>query len=346
MTARQISNLIRNLDSTKATGPDGIPVVVLKHLSPELSPILAKLFNRCLKLKCFPSIWKSSSVCPVFKNNGEKSSPSQYRPISLLSVISKLFEALINDKIIDHLERNNLLSDIQYGFRSSRSTADVLTVITHRISRAMAEGHHSRVAALDISKAFDKVWHKGLLLKLSSYGISGRLLAVIGSFLSGRSLRVVINGQSSQAHLINAGVTQGSILGPTLFLLYINDLPKHIINSLVDIYADDTTVYKNISTDVDDRKVASDLSSDLKQIIQWGKDWFVTFNPSKTKLITFNHKRGGHPFHTVYMDNSALDEAPCLDKLLGLKLTPDLKWNSYILSVGKETGKMVGSFFT
>ena len=345
VTASLISKLITELDSTKATGPDGIPVVVLKHLNPELSPILAKLFNRCLKEKCFPSVWKTSAVCPVFKNAGEKSNPAQYRPISLLSVISKLFESVINKRILDHLNRNNLLSDVQYGFRSARSTADVLTVITHRISEAMAMGNHSRVIALDISKAFDKVWHKGLLLKLSSYGISGKVLAVIKSFLSGRSLRVVVNGQSSHAHSINAGVPQGSILGPTLFLLFINDLPKHIINSLVDIYADDTTLYRCTSTDVDDVKAASDLSSDLEQIVQWGKDWFVTFNASKTKLVTFHHKKNDPSFNLVHMDSSFLEEAPCLERLLGLKLTPDLKWNSYILSVAMETGKMVGSFF-
>ena len=168
VSAGQISKLIKELDSTKATGPDSIPVVVLKHLSPELSPILAKLFNRCLKEKCFPTSWKTSAVCPVFKNAGDKSAPSQYRPISLLSIISKLFESVINKGVIDHLVKNNLLSDVQYGFRSSRSTADVLTVITHRISEAMAKGNHTRVVALDISKAFDKVWHKGLLHKQSS----------------------------------------------------------------------------------------------------------------------------------------------------------------------------------
>ena len=345
VTAGQIAELIKDLDSSKATGPDDIPVVVLKHLSPELSPILAKLFNRCLKEKCFPSAWKTSAVCPVFKNAGEKSNPSQYRPISLLSVISKLFESVINKRILDHLEANNLLSDVQYGFRSLRSTADVLTVITHRISEAMVGGNLAKMVALDISKAFDKVWHKGLLTKLSSYGISGKVLSVIKSFLSGRSLQVVINGQSSQAHSINAGVPQGSILGPTLFLLFINDLPNHILNSLVNIYADDTSLYRCTSSDVDDHTAAADLSSDLEQVVQWGKDWFVTFNASKTKLVTFHHKKGSPSFCPIQMDNSVLEEAPCFERFLGLKLTPDLKWNSYILSVAKEAGKMVGSFF-
>ena len=158
-------------------------------------------------------------------------------------------------------------------------------------------------------------------------------------------MRVVVNGQSCHARSINAGVAQGSILGPTLFLLFINDLPKHIINSLVDIYADDTTLYRCTSTDVDDVKAASDLSSDLEQIVQWGKDWFVTFNASKTKLVTFHHKKNDPSFNPVHMDSSFLEEAPCLERLLGLKLTPDLKWNSYIQSVAMETGRMVGSFF-
>ena len=251
--AKDIAKSIQNLDSSKATGPDGIPVVVLKKLCPEISPILAKLFNKCLKEECFPMSWKLSHVCPVFKNSGESSSPSQYRPISLLSVISKLFEAAINTAVLGHLAKNNLLSDQQYGFRPRRSTADILTVISHRISEALDRGFDTRVIALDISKAFDKVWHKGLLHKISSYGISGKVFAIIRSFLSDRSLRVVINGQSSDAYSINAGVPQGSLLGPTLFLLYINDLPKWIIRSMVDIYADDTTDYGCTSADVDHR---------------------------------------------------------------------------------------------
>ena len=345
VSAGQVASLIKELDATKATGPDNIPVVVLKHLSPELSPILAKLFNRCLKERCFPTSWKTSAVCPVFKNAGEKSAPSQYRPISLLSIISKLFECVINKRVLDHLVKNNLLSDVQYGFRSSRSTADVLTVLTHRISEAIAKGNHTRVIALDISKAFDKVWHKGLLHKLSSYGICGNLHAVIKSFLSGRSLKVVINGQSSEAHSINAGVPQGSILGPTLFLLFINDLPDHIIESLVDIYADDSTLYQSTSSDADDSTVAKGLSSDLEHVVQWGKRWLVSFNAPKTKLASFHHKRNNPSFSPIHMDNSTLKEAPCIERLLGLKLTPDLRWNSYILSVVKEASKMVGSFF-
>ena len=137
VTVKDVSKIIKNLQTGKATGPDNIPVVVLKRISPELSPILAKLFNRCIRAGCFPTSWKFSVVCPVYKNSGDRQSPSQYRPISLLCIISKIFESIINQQIMIHLSKTNLLSDVQYGFRSARSTADVLTVITGRISGAL-----------------------------------------------------------------------------------------------------------------------------------------------------------------------------------------------------------------
>ena len=268
ITVREVRSFISALSVDKATGPDEIPIIVLKNTAPELAPILAKLFNRCISEGCFPTSWKLSSVCPVFKNSGVRTDPNKYRPVSLLSVISKLFEAVINLHLKSHLEKNGLLTDFQYGFRSSRSTADVLTVITDRISKCLDKSLDSRAIALDISKAFDKVWHRGLLCKIKSYGISGRLYDIIASFLRGRSMRVVIDGQSSDTHSLNAGVLQGSVLGPTLFHMLINDLPDQNIKSLIDIFADDTTVYRSVGLRYSQTQLASDLSSDLANIVE------------------------------------------------------------------------------
>ena len=192
----------------------------------------------CLKESCFPDCWKVSLVFPVFKNLGERSTAKNYCLVSLFSVVSKVFEKLVNNSIVDHLEKCGLFSDFQYGFRSSRSTTDLLTVVSDRIARAFNRSGPTQDVALDISKAFDRVWHAGLPHKLRSYGISGQVFGLISSFLSKRWLWVVLDGKSSQEYQVNDGVLQGSILSPRLFLLYINDLPDDVICDIA-IYADD-----------------------------------------------------------------------------------------------------------
>ena len=181
VTPKMVKKVITNLDSSKASGPDCIPVVVLKNCESELSYILAKLFNMCLKESCFPDYWKVSSVVNVFKNVGERSTAKNYCSVSLLSVVSKV----VNNRIVDHLENCGLFSDFQYGFGSSQSTADLLTVVSDRTARAFNRSGATRAVALDISKAFDRVWHAGLLHKLKSYGIYLALFllfSAIGSF--------------------------------------------------------------------------------------------------------------------------------------------------------------------
>ena len=202
-------------------------------------------------------------MVPVFKNVGERSTAKNYRPVSLLSVVSKVFEKLVNNRIVDRLEKCGLFSDFQYGFRSSRSTADLLTVVSDRIARAFNRSGTTRAVALDISKAFDRVWHAGLLHKLKSYGISGQILGLVLLFL------IIGDGKSSQEYPVNAGVPQGSILGPTLFLLYINDLPDDVICNIA-IYADDTTLYSKCNQAPDlwqQLELASELESDLRDTV-------------------------------------------------------------------------------
>ena len=199
-------------------------------------------------------------------------------------MVSKVLEKLVSNRIVDHVGKCGLFSDFQYGFRSSRSTADLLAVVCDRIARAFNRSGATRVVALDISKAFDRVWHAGLLHKFKSYGISGQIFVFISSFLSNRRLRVVLDGKSSQEYPVNAGVPQGSILGPTFFLLYINDLPDDVICNIA-IYADDTTLYCKCDQAFDllqQLELASELESDLRNAVDWGKKWLVDFNVWET----------------------------------------------------------------
>ena len=206
VTPKMVKKVITNFDLSKAFGPTCIPVVVLKNCESELSYILAQLLNKCLKESCFPDCWKVSSVVPVFKYVGEKSTAKNYHPVSLLSVVSKVFENIVNNRAVDHLEKCGIFSHFQYGFRSSRSTADLLTVIPDTIARAFNRSGPTWAVALDISRAFDRVWHAGLLHKLKSYRISGQILGHISPFLSHRRLQVVLVGQSSQEYPVNAAV--------------------------------------------------------------------------------------------------------------------------------------------
>ena len=229
-------------------------------------------------------------MVPVFKNVGERSTAGSYRPVTLLSVVSKVFEKLVNNRIVDHLEKCGLFSDFQFGFRSSQSTADLLAVVSDRIARTFNRSGATRAVALDISKAFYSVWLAGLLHKLKSYGISGQIFSLTFSFLSNRRLRVVLDGKSSKEYSVNAGVPQGSILGPTLFLLYINDLPDDVICDIA-IYADDTTLYSRCdwASDLWEQfELASELESDLRDMVDWGKKWLADFNAGKTQLVSFD----------------------------------------------------------
>ena len=345
ITPEMVADVIKFLDSSKATGPDEIPVIVLQKCSPELSPILCRLFRKCIEESCCPSCWKQASVVPVFKNSGERSDPRNYRPISLLSIISKVFESLINSALTRHLESLHLFSDHQYGFRSGRSSADALTVLSERVYRSLNACGETRAIALDISKAFDEVWHRGLLHKLKSYGISGTLLDLIRSFLTGRSIKVVLDGHSSIFYPINSGVPQGSVIGPTLFLIFINDLPDCILSKLA-IYADDTTLYSSLdkTKDLFDKvEMAAELEDDLRTVVEWGQKWLVTFNASKTKLLSINRFR--EPvLPSVLMNGSTLTESSHI-RLLGLTLSQNFTWNSYIESIAKSAAMKVGSFF-
>ena len=201
----------------------------------------------------------------------------------------------------------------------------------------------TQAVALDISKAFDRVWHAGLLHKLKSYGISGQIFGLISSFLSNRWLWVALDGKSSQEYPVNAGVPQGSILGPTLFLLYINDLPDDVICNIA-IYSDDTTLYSKCDQASDlwqQLELASELESNLRDTVDWGRKWLVNFNAGKSQLVLFDWSKNTGAID-VKMDGSVLEEKTSF-KMLGLTFSSKLDWGSYIVSVAKTSSKKIGA---
>ena len=215
--------------------------------------------------------------------------------------------------------------------------------MSDRIARAFNSSGATRAVALDISKAFDRVWHAGLLHKLKSYGISGQVFGLISSFLSNRWLRVVLDGKSSQEYPVNVGVPQGSILGPTLSLLYINDLPDDAICNIA-IYADDTTLYSKCDQASDlwqQLELVSELESDLRDTVNWGRNWLVDFNAGKTQLVSFDWSKNTGAIH-VKMDGSVLEEKTSF-KMLGLTFSSKLDWGSYIVSFAKTASKKIGA---
>ena len=252
----------------------------------------------------------------------------------------KVFEKLVNNRIVDHLEKCGLFSDFQYNFRSSRSTADLLTVVPDRIARDFNRSGATRAVALDRSKAFDRVWHAGLLHKRELYRVSGQIFGLISSFISNRKLRVVLDEKSSQENPVNAGVPQGLIPGPTLFLLYINDLPDVIYN--IAIYPEDNNFYSKCHQASDlwqQLKLASELESDLWDTVDWDGKWLVDFNAGKTQLVSFNWSNNTGAID-VKMNRSILEEKSSF-KILGLTFSSKLDWSSYIISIAKTASKNI-----
>ena len=203
-------------------------------------------------------------------------------------MVSKVFEKLVNDRLVHHLEKCGLFSHSQYGFRSFRSTAELLTVVSDRIARTFNRSRATQAVALDISKAFDRVW--SCWSSSQTYGISGQICGLVSSFLSNRRFRVIPDGTSSQKYLVNVRIPQDSILGPTLFLLYINDHPGDVICNIA-ICADDTTLNSKFDQASDlwqQLEVAAELESDQRDTVDCSRKWLVDFSAGKTQLVSFD----------------------------------------------------------
>ena len=347
---RQVKRILSTLNIKKSCGLDGIPAVVLKNCAPELAPVLTRLFRLSYEKGIFPDGWKAARVQPIPKK-GSKTLPNNYRPISLLSTLSKVMEKLLNSQILNYLEKHKLINDRQYGFRHKRSTADLLTFVTHSWNKSLEYHGESQVIALDISKAFDQVWHEALLNKLPSYGLPPKLCLWISSFLSNRRISVVVDGHSSGFYPINSGVPQGSVLAPTLFLLHINDLLSSTTNS-IHSFADDSTLHSGFSfprpvsqtqLDQNRREMQLSLTQDLQSILDWGSKNLVHFNASKTQSCCLSRKKSNNA-NFVSMNGQILQNSESFG-LVGINFTDDLEWRRHITSIAAAAAKKLGFLY-
>ena len=241
ITPLAVQNKLKNLNPNKSQGPDRVPARVLKELGVELSKPLCYLFNLSIEIGIVPNDWRKAEVTSIFKK-GCRSDPGNYRPVSLTCITCKVLESIIRDSIVSYFNENNLFSEFQYGFRSRRSCASQLLVVLEQFSKWLDDGLSFDVIYLDFSKAFDSVPHERLLQKLLSYGVIGNVHNWIRSFLSERTQVVKVGKERSSEQAVLSGIPQGSILGPILFLIFINDLPDGI-QSTCQIFADDTKLY-------------------------------------------------------------------------------------------------------
>ena len=329
-TPKMVRKVVMSLDLSKASGPNCISEVVLKNCEPELRYILAELFNKCLKESYFPDCWNVSSVVPVFKNVGERSNAKNYRPVGLLSVISKVFEKFVNNRIVDHLEKCGLFSDFQYSFRSSRSTADLLTVVSDRIARAFNRSGVTRAVALDISKAFDRVWHAGLLHKLKSYGISGQIFGLISSFLRIGDFKWF---WMERLHK-NIQLMRGFLKAPFVVLHFSYYTLMTFLMMLSVILPPMLMI------------LLSNLSVIGHLICSNNLNWLLNLNliyetQWKTQLVSFDQSNN-NGFIDVKISGFILEEKSSF-KMLVLTFSSKLDWGSYIISIAKTASKKLGA---
>ena len=323
-----VKALIDGLDTSKAPGPDDISPKLLKLIPEEASRCLKLIFESSLRKSEVPSDWKKALITPLFKK-GAKSDPKNYRPVSLTSIPCKLLEHIIKSALYTHLDNHQIITDRQHGFRKKYSCTSQLLTLVHSLAESINSKGQTDVIFLDFSKAFDKVSHKKLLIKLQRYGIRGENLSWIKDFLFGRTQKVVMDGEESNACDVLSGVPQGSVLGPVLFLLYINDIITDV-DSKINLFADDCALYREIKSAED----ASALQNDLDRLYRWSCDWDMDFNVTKCFSMSVTLKRNFIASEYYILDD--LIEKVQSHKYLGVYICNDMRWNKTVdLVVGK-----------
>ena len=319
------------LQCCKSPGPDGLPPVALKETAAEISVPLSIIFSKSLQSGQLPDCWKIANVVPIYKS-GSRHVTNNYRPISLTCVIGKVLESIVRDGILHHLSVNGLLSRQQHGFLPHRSCTSQLLTALNDWTCYTDLGYPTDVIYFDFRKAFDTVPHARLLLKIKEYGISGNLLAWLCGFLSNRRQRVSINGHFSELSDVTSGVPQGSVLGPLLFTIYVNDIPSCVDSSLL-LFADDTKLFRCIKSEDD----ITQLQQDIDALLMWSKTWLLTFNIAKCK-----HLRIGPQSHPAAytLDGIGIDSVEHI-RDLGVIIDSDLKFHYHVNSAVSKANRIL-----
>ena len=336
ITPKDVEDTLKCLNPNKAYGPDGISPKMLKEGGPSLVNILTQIFNLSLSKGIFPSSWKLANVCPIYKK-AEEFVTKNYRPISLLSTIAKVFEKVVFKHLFNFFRTNFTISLWQSGFLPGHSTVTQLIEIYDEFCKAVDQGKEIRVVLLDISKAFDRVWHAGLLNKLKGAGIRGRLLSWLKSYLTDRQQRVTINGAKSPWGKILAGVPQGSVLGPLLFLIFINDITHIITRCKIRLFADDTCLFVEVD---EPAEAAAILNENLQKIQEWANKWLVSFSPPKTKEMLITNK-APHDHPPLMLNNEQITRVKH-HKHLGVYLSDNLSWKKHAEETASKANRCLG----
>ena len=332
----EILKLISNLDNKKACGYDHISNKILKSTKEVIAPFVAALFNSCIKQGIFPDTYKTAHVIPLFKG-GDREDPNCYRPISLLPAIGKLLEKVISIRVIDYFDKFGMLCPHQFGFRAKFSTEYAILDIHDKLLNNLDKKLNTCAIFLDFAKAFDSVSHEILIRKMEKYGVRGNALNFFKSYLSSRNQIVSLNNILSSPLVVKFGVPQGSILGPLLFLIFINDLP-YATNFFVRLFADDTFL---CTQNENDSLLENEVNNELQKVHEWLAANKLTLNVSKSKFMIISKKKQ-RPNLNVKINGQPLEECDTY-KYLGVIIDKDLTWKPHIEYICKKISMACGS---